>query len=337
MGMADHAPAATPLRRAAEAVEDFRGDYDGLAAMMQASWGESSEASYLYTAELLADCLTYPGADRALAPSIYDGSELVAFAAGLPRRVAIAGVEHRIVISTYLTVAAAHKAAGYGIVVWSELMRRAAAQGFAGAINYCVDQGEMDRMIDGCCRLLGLQLTKAASFFYLTRPLGDVMVTAAAAAGKDRASADELMDAARGLDDRLGLTRLWSAPEAAWQLARVDAVSASAPGEGRPGVLTGYVMAFNNEARTRLLVVDDILWGGTAGEQRVRLVHELLARGAALGASGAAVPLIGYAEMRPFVAAGFLPSPHTLNAYLAHFSEGAVAPALQPGYYLDVQ
>ena len=169
--------AAKSLRRASDAVEDFRGDYDRLAAMMQASWGESPAASYLYTAELLADCLAYPGASRSLAPSIYHGSELVAFAAGLPRRVAIGGAEHRIVISTYLTVAAGHKTAGYGIVVWSELMRRAAAQGFAGAVNYCVDQGEMDHMIDGCCRLLGLPLTKATSFFYLTRPLGDAMVT----------------------------------------------------------------------------------------------------------------------------------------------------------------
>ena len=41
--------------------------------------------------------------------------------------------------------------------------------------------------------------------------------------------------------------------------------------------------------------------------------------------------------MRPFAAAGFLPSPHTLNAYLVHFSVAAAAPALQPGYYLDVQ
>ena len=117
-----------------------------------------------------ADSFAYPGASRSLAPSIYHGRDLVAFAAGFPRRVTIAGVEHRIVISTYLTVAAGQKAAGYGIVVWSELMRRAAAQGFVGAVNYCVDQGEMDHMIDGCCRLLGLPLTKVASFFYLTRP-----------------------------------------------------------------------------------------------------------------------------------------------------------------------
>jgi hypothetical protein len=325
------------LRRASDAVEDFRGDYDRLAAMMQASWSESPAASYLYTAELLADCLAYPGADHTLAPSIYNGPELVAFAAGLPRRVTIGGAEHRIVISTYLTVAPGHKTAGYGIVVWSELMRRAAAQGFAGAVNYCVDRGEMDHMIDGCCRLAGLPLTKAASFFYLTRPLGDAMVAPAMPVGQDRASADDLIEAARGLDAQLGISRLWTASEAAWQLARVDAVSARASGHGRPGVLTGYVMTFDNEARTRLLVVDDILWGGTTGAQRVGLVNDLLAKGVALGASAAAVPLIGYAEMRPFAAAGFLPSPHTLNAYLVHFPVAAAAPALQPGYYLDVQ
>ena len=328
-------PVASPLRRAADAVEDFRGDYDQLAAMMQASWGESPAASYLYTPELLADSFAYPGASRSLAPSIYHGSELVAFAAGLPRRVAIAGDEQRVVISTYLTVAVRHKEAGYGIVVWSELMRRAAAQGFTGAVNYCVDQGEMDHMIGGCCRLLGLRLRKAASFFYLTRPLDDLPATAAD--GAESPSADEVVEAARGLDLQLGISRLWTAAEAAWQLARVDAVSARAASEGRPGVLTAYVMAFNSEARTRLLVIDDVLWGGTSGEQRVGLVKDLLAKGAALGATGAAVPLIGYADMHPFVAAGFLPSPHTLNAYLVCFSDVAAADALRPGLYLDVQ
>ena len=66
---------------------------------------------------------------------------------------------------------------------------------------------------------------------------------------------------ARGLDVQLGISRLWTSAEAAWQLARVDAVSARTAGEDRPGVLTGYVMGFNNEARSRLLVIDDILWG----------------------------------------------------------------------------
>ena len=335
--MLDDAAAAKSLQRAAGAVEDFRGDYDRLAAMMQASWGEIPAASYLYTADLLEDSFAYPGASRSLAPSIYHGRDLVAFAAGFPRRVAIAGVEHRIVISTYLTVAAGHKAAGYGIVVWSELMRRAAAQGFVGAVNYCVDQGEMDHMIGGCCRLLGLPLTKAASFFYLTRQLDDSVPRAPTEARSDEADANDLVEAARGLDVQLGISRLWTAAEAAWQLARVDAVSAGKSSEDRPGVLTGYVMAFNNEARSRLLVVDDILWGDTSGDQRVGLVNDLLAQGAALGASGAAVPLIGYADMRPFVTAGFLPSPHTMNAYLAHFSEVTAAHASRPGYYLDVQ
>ena len=80
--MLDDAPTPKSLHRAKDAVEDFRGDYDRLAAMMQVSWGENPAASYLYTADLLADSFGYPGASRSLAPSIYHGRDLVAFAAG---------------------------------------------------------------------------------------------------------------------------------------------------------------------------------------------------------------------------------------------------------------
>src|SRR5947209_7153463 len=109
------------ISRASAAVEDFRGDYEELAAVMRASWGESANPPYLYTSELLADCFRYPGAGFALAPAIYDGSQLVAFAAGLPRRVQAAGAPRRILISTFLSVTPARKSAGYGLVVWSEL------------------------------------------------------------------------------------------------------------------------------------------------------------------------------------------------------------------------
>src|SRR6202012_1715259 len=111
-----------------------------------------------------ADWLGGPGTP--LAPAIYTDEGLVAFAAGLPRQVEIAGAPRRILISTFLTVAPAHKSSGYGIVVWSELMRRAAAAGFDGVVNYCVDGQAMHRMIETGCRLLDLPLLRVKTFSY---------------------------------------------------------------------------------------------------------------------------------------------------------------------------
>src|ERR1700744_5812950 len=118
---------ADTIRRAGEDVEEFRGHYEDLAAVMRVSWADGPSVPYLYTPELLAEWLAYPGAPGT--PAIYTDEGLVAFAAGLPRRVEIAGTIRRILISTFLTVAPAQKASGYGIVVWSELMRRGAAAG----------------------------------------------------------------------------------------------------------------------------------------------------------------------------------------------------------------
>src|SRR6202012_5351398 len=80
---------ADTIRRAAEEVEEFRGDYEQLAAVMRDSWADGPGAPYLYTAALLADWLGGPGTP--LAPAIYTHEGLVAFAAGLPPPVEIAG------------------------------------------------------------------------------------------------------------------------------------------------------------------------------------------------------------------------------------------------------
>src|SRR5258708_4781486 len=94
---------ADTIRRAAEDVEQFRGDYEELAAVMRDSWADGPNAPYLYTADLLAGWLGYPGTE--LTPAIYTDEGLVAFVAGLPREVEVAGATRRILISTFLTVA----------------------------------------------------------------------------------------------------------------------------------------------------------------------------------------------------------------------------------------
>jgi hypothetical protein len=324
---------ADTIRRAAEEVEEFRGDYEELAAVMRASWADGPGAPYLYTAELLAGWLRVPGAEPAPAPAIYSDEGLVAFAAGLPRQVEIAGVTRRILISTFLTVAAAQKAAGYGIVVWSELMRRAAQAGYDGVVNYCADGGAMHRMIETGCLLLDLPLTRVKSFSYLVGTLA--LGRGPAGGSAERVPAQRLVDAAAADAERGAaqgrLWRLWSEAEAEWQLSRVGAVAA---GDGR-GVLTGSVVTVADAARSRYLVVDDVLWGSASHEARQRLLADVLAQAAGNGAHFAVLPVTGYADVRPFLAAGLVPSPHTMHAYLTLWSDPAAAQPVQH-YYLDV-
>jgi hypothetical protein len=65
------------------------------------------------------------------------------------------------------------------------------------------------------------------------------------------------------------------------------------------------------------------------------LLDVLLARAAADGAGYAVLPVMGYADVRPFLTAGMVPTPHTMHAYLTLWSDpGAVSPVER--YYLDV-
>jgi hypothetical protein len=82
-------------------------------------------------------------------------------------------------------------------------------------------------------------------------------------------------------------------------------------------------------------VVNDILWGGLAGHARQALVDRLLDQAVDRGAQFATVPRLGYADLQPFVAAGFEPSAHTMHAYLTLWAAPGPDEPVE-GYYLDV-
>jgi hypothetical protein len=310
---------AQTVRRASSSVEDFRGDYERLAAMMRASWEHNEAPPFLYTPEFLADYFRYPGSSFSLAPTIYRGSEPIAFAVGYPRRVMIGGAERRILISTFLTVARERKSSGCGVVVWSELMRRAAQAGFDGVVNYCVEGAVMDRMIHGICRWLELPLLRAASFSYLHKS----MWIPAAEAGEPGPypSPADLCRAAAEMPRHADISRLWMEDEAAWQLTRLGAVSVRAGPDERPAVLTGYVTSVADAVHTRFLIIDDVLWGDLAARGRETLVRALLSKASAAGARVAILPLLRYADTRPFVASGFMHAQHTTHCYLTMWSD----------------
>ncbi|MGH2894235.1 MAG: hypothetical protein ACRDPM_13375, partial [Solirubrobacteraceae bacterium] len=159
----------------------------------------------------------------------------------------------------------------------------------------------------------------------------------AAGASSQRLPARQLIDAAaadanrgRG-DDKARLWRVWSAAEAEWQLSRAGSVTAS---DG-DAVLTGSVVTVADAAQSRYLVVDDILWGSAGGGARQALLADVLAQATHHGAGYVVVPVLGYADVRPFLAAGLVPSPHTMHAYLTLWSDpGVVGPVEH--YYLDI-
>jgi len=317
--------------------EDFRGDYEQLAAVMRASWADTPNASYLYTADFLAECFRYPGTTFALAPAIYAGSELIAFAAGLPRHVALDGVTRAVLIATFVTVAEGEKSSGYGTAIWSELMRRSAAQGYDGVVTYCAAGHRMQRIVEERSHALGFPHVLLKSFSYLVR----TMPATAARASEvgTRPSPGQLMEAAAAqcahepatADTAPALHRVWSEPEAEWHLSRPGALAVTGGG----AVLGGSVATVDDPARSRVLVVEDILWGALEGAARHILLAQLLDQAAGEGATYAVVPLLGYADLRPFLTAGFLPAPTTMHANLALWSQpDAVRPA--ESLYLDV-
>ena len=118
------------------AIEDFRGDYQALAEMVQSSWGENSQQALCYSAEFLGSFLESPGATTALAPALYQGDALVGFACGFPRRVEYRGQSLHLVTNSFLSVLPEYKQSGFGIVLWSELVKRIRAAGFDGMFEF---------------------------------------------------------------------------------------------------------------------------------------------------------------------------------------------------------
>jgi hypothetical protein len=325
--------AAEPGRPARRRIESCHGDFEAISTMMQSSWAASVTPPFLYTGEFLTACFEYPGADLALAPTIYDGASPIAFVAGFPRRLRIEGESCTVVLVALLTAAFEHRSRGLGIVVWSELVRRARAAGFDGMVNYCVEGEAMNRMIGGACRRLGVPVERPYSVQYLSKILPPAAGAAQDAAGD--ALVDAFVGAAAPVTQQAVLARDWNRAEATWQCTRPGAVSAVHAAGETSGVVNGYVMEIANARRSKCLVTDDVLWDGLADADRQTLVDDFVTRGAAAGAQIAVVPRQGYADLAPFEAAGFRASRRTVHAYLTLWT-GLETPRSVPSFYLDV-
>lgn len=323
------------MQGARRSIENFRGDYQSLARVVQRSWGENSQQGLCYSAEFLESFLSAPGAAASLAPAFYEDDALIGFASGFPRCVEYRGHSLKLITSSFLSVLPEYKKFGFGIVLWSELVKRALACGFDGMLNFCVDGEPMNRMVEGCCRRLDLSVHRIFSVRYMSSLLKPGVFSASPARSA-AACVNDFLGLAAPLVSSQPLAREWTMEEAEWQcLHRTGAIFVHCLHGPRRGILTGYVMPILDRERTKCLLVEDILWDELQPEERVQLLYQFLSQAVSQGAQMATVPILGYTDLSPFKKFRFSPTRRVLQCYLTLFNGNFLLETL-PSMYLDV-
>ncbi|HVB57349.1 MAG TPA: hypothetical protein VNE63_13125 [Candidatus Acidoferrales bacterium] len=313
--------------------ESFRGDFGSLAASMKDSWSQNTDQSLLYDEPFLRSAFAYPGTSFDLAPTIYIDGWPAAFVAGFPRTVRLAGRKQRLACITFWTTSARFKERGYGSQVWMEILRRARDSGYDGAVNFCIDGAVTNAIVVACGKRVHAKVYRVFSPKYVARLLRPTSV------GKTAAKPGVValfLRAVAQVPESVPLIRVWSREEAEWQcLRRAGALCAVHEEGSRSGVVTGYVAKVIDKTPTKVLLVEDLLWGDLETQERLALLQDLLAQGAAAGAQIAVAPLMGYAETATVRGAGFRQSRRLMHMYLTVWS-GALPPESLSCLYLDV-
>lgn len=311
----------------------FRGDFDRLSAMMQRAWATNKEIPLLYTANFLKSALAYPGVDFRLSPSVYSDDEPLAFIAGLPRRFELNGTEQNLILTSLLTAAAGQQSSSYGLSLWRNVHETAREAGYAGALSLCVEGDQMNKIIASIARLFQLHTQHVFTVDYLTRFLRPAQEAAPAASDRDLDLFLELTSRIPGPD--VPFARLWRRDEAEWQCRlRSGALSVSAYHDERCGMLTGYVADVASDPPKKALAVEDVLWGDLEVSERKELLQRFLCAASAQGAQMASCPVMNYADVEAFRAAGFRASKRRVHVYLTCWGKESVA--LLPAVYMDV-
>jgi hypothetical protein len=316
-------------------IENFHGDFEHVASLIQLSWANNDKQPLLYTADFLASFFEYPGANFSFSPTLYDGLKPLAFVAGFPRRLRFKDRELSILVISFLSVSNEHKKKGYGIVLWSELVKRAQARGFDGMMNYCVEGEPMNGMIIASCQRLKIPVERVYAIHYLSCILWP-KETGNTENSPGDGNFGDFLELAAPISESTPLARIWSQPEAEWQCSRrLGALVARHRTGGRRGILTGYIMPIADPKRTKCLLIEDLLWGHLEPEGRSILVRQLKNEAIAAGARMAVVPILGYADTKPFLSAGFRPSQRTVHAYFSIWN-GQPEMGMLDAMYLDV-
>jgi len=306
-----------------------------VASLIQRSWSDNKKQPLFYTADFLRSAFEYPGSTVSLAPTFYEGSIPLAFSSGFPRRLRFKDQPLRVIVSSFLSVSPEHKKAGYGILLWNELVKRVQCAGFDGMVNFCVDGEPMNGMILRCCHSLRLPTARIFSVHYLSRAISQLKPTEPLDSLSVE-TVEEFLDLTRVIAECTPLARLWSQDEAEWQcFRRLGAVTARYSSGSRLGILTGYIMEIFSPERPKCLLIEDVLWGTLDLQERQMLLGQLLRKAAAAGARMATVPLLNYADMEPFFTARFQRTRRILHGYLSIWTGAQPVEGIN-SMYLDV-
>jgi GNAT superfamily N-acetyltransferase len=316
-------------------IEDFRGDYRSLASLLQRSWEENNQQALSYSPEFLKSFLTAPGADRSLAPSLYEADRLIGFASGFVRHVQYRGFSLKLITNSFLSVLPEYKKSGFGVVLWSELANRAREGGFDGMINFCIDGEPMNRMIEGCCRRLKLPVQRLFSIRYMSSLLKPSPSETAPDPPLE-VTVSHFLSLAAPLLSSQPLARKWSIEEAKWQcLQRTGRITAHSSYGSRHGILNGYITSILDRHNTKCLLVEDVFWEELEPEERFQLLHRFLAEASSRGAQMASVPNLRYADLLPFKRMRFISTRRVLHCYLTLFDSSLPLKTVS-SLYLDV-
>jgi hypothetical protein len=314
------------------AISTFRGDFEQLAGMMQRSWSGNQEQPLLYSNAFLESAFAYPGSSFDLAPAMYAGDTLLAFAAGFPRSMRLEGRQIRLLLKSFLTASAEVKRAGYGLVMWKELMRRARAAGYDGTVEFCVEGDDMNRMLLAAARLFQFNTQRVYAVEFLSRFLRPAPAEPPLPEVAER-DIEMFLDLTAGV--AAPLARCWMREEAIWQCQRREgAVVANATHGPRRGMLTGHIMPVASTPPARAVLMEDLLWGDLEPGERGDLLQRFLRAAASRGAQAASCPVLGCFSTEPLAAAGFRRAKRVLHTYLTLWN--GPQPGVMPSLYIDV-
>jgi ribosomal protein S18 acetylase RimI-like enzyme len=300
------------------------------AELIRLSWSENHETSLNYDEQFFRSCFEYPGTGPIIAPALSHGNKLIAFVLGMPRTVLLNGQHRKLILMTLFTVAPEWKGHRLGVAVWAECLRQAREAGYDGSIHFCVEGNISNHVTQAGAREAGLEARHVLTVQYLMHLLRSIP---SCEEPPQKPSSEDFAAAADSVLP-VPLARRWTPAEAEWQCrGRVDPICVTYRNGECCAALAGYRMRSLDSPRTVYSFIDDIHWDQLTGSERTRLLRLFLRR-AAESAQVAVVPLLGYADMSPFLDAGFRRSTRVLNTYLTMWN-GNVEREM-PGLYMDV-
>jgi hypothetical protein len=147
-------------------------------------------------------------------------------------------------------------------------------------------------------------------------------------------SSQAFVAAAQGMPDEVALARRWTDEEARWHFSRPGSFAATVASGSESGAIAGHCAPVLDGSGLRSVSIEDVLWQTLPSQERHGLLSQFIAAAASRGADVIGVPVLGYADLSEFRAAGFRKTRRLLHAYLTRWTADPVAPF--DAMYLDV-